>query len=56
MPPISGALYWSRGLLDRVKEPMERLLTLSTTLQEREEFKDVQKLFNSLNKNLNEFE
>jgi dynein heavy chain len=56
MPPIAGALYWSRGLLDRVKEPMERLLTLSTTLQEREEFKDVQKLYNSLNKNLHEFE
>jgi len=35
---------------------MERLLTLSTTLQEREEFKDVQKLYNSLNKNLHEFE
>ena len=32
VPPIAGALYWSRGLLDRVKEPMERLLTLSTTL------------------------
>ena len=31
-------------------------MTLSTTLQEREEFKDVQKLYNSLNKNLNEFE
>jgi len=35
---------------------MERLLTLSTTLAEREEFKDVQKLYNSLNKNLIEFE
>ena len=56
MPPISGALYWSRGLLDRVLEPMERLSQLSSTLQEREEFKDVQKLYNSLCKNLKEFE
>lgn len=56
MPPISGALYWSRGLLDRVLEPMERLSQLSSTLQEREEYKDVQKLYNSLCKNLKEFE
>ena len=56
MPPISGALYWSRGLLDRVLEPMERLSQLSSTLQEREEYKDVQKLYNSLFKNLKEFE
>ena len=25
MPPISGALNWTRGLFDRVNEPMERL-------------------------------
>jgi dynein heavy chain len=56
MPPVSGALYWSRGLLDRVLEPMERLSQLSSTIQEREEFKDVQKLYNSLCKNLKEFE
>jgi dynein heavy chain len=56
MPPISGALYWSRGLLDRVLEPMERLSQLSSTIQEREEYKDVQKLYNSLCKNLKEFE
>jgi len=30
MPPIAGALYWSRGLLDRVKEPMERLSQLNS--------------------------
>ena len=35
---------------------MERLQTLSASIQEREEFKDVQKLFNSLCKNLKEFE
>ena len=56
MPPISGALNWTRGLFDRVNEPMERLQTLSASIQEREEFKDVQKLFNSLCKNLKEFE
>ncbi len=56
MPPIAGALNWTRGLFDRVTEPMERLSQLSASIQEREEFKDVQKLYNSLLKSLKEFE
>lgn len=56
MPPIAGALNWSRGLFDRVCEPMQRLAGLSASIQEREEFKDVQKLYNSLCKSLKEFE
>lgn len=56
MPPIAGALNWTRGLFDRVNEPMQRLSQLSTSIQEREEFKDVQKLYNSLCKSLKEFE
>lgn len=56
MPPIAGALNWTRGLFDRVNEPMERLSQLSASIQEREEFKDVQKLYNSLLKSLKEFE
>jgi dynein heavy chain len=35
---------------------MERLTQLSTSIQEREEFKDVQKLYNSLCKSIKEFE
>lgn len=56
MPPIAGALNWTRGLFDRVNEPMERLSMLNSVIQEREEFKDVQKLYNSLCKSLKEFE
>lgn len=56
MPPIAGALNWTRGLFDRVHEPMERLNSLPSVIQEREEFKDVQKLYNSLCKSLQEFE
>jgi len=56
MPPVAGALNWTRGLFDRVQEPMERLTQLSTSIQEREEFKDVQKLYNSLCKSIKEFE
>lgn len=56
MPPIAGALNWTRGLFERCNDSMERLSNLSATIQEREEYKDVQKLYNSLCKNLKEFE
>lgn len=56
LPPISGALYWTNGLLERIKEPMEKLSKLSQSIQDREEFKDVQKLYISLCKNLKEYQ
>jgi len=56
MPPIAGAIYWTTGLYERIKEPMDKLSSLSQSIQEREEFKDIQKLFASICKNLKEFE
>ena len=56
MPPIAGAIYWTTGLYERIKEPMEKLSTLSQSIQDREEFKDIQKLYSSICKNLKEFE
>lgn len=56
MPPISGAIFWTTGLYERIKEPMEKLSSLSQSIQEREEFKDIQKLYVSICKNLKEFE
>ena len=41
MPPIAGSLAWTQGLLERIKEPMEKLSILSQSIQDREEFKDV---------------
>jgi dynein heavy chain len=55
LPPISGALNWTTGLLERIKEPMEKLSLLSQSIQDREEYKDVQKLYASLCKNLREY-
>jgi dynein heavy chain len=55
MPPIAGALNWTTGLLFRVSEPMTKLSCLSKSIQDREEFKDVQKLFQSLKKNMAEY-
>ena len=25
MPPVSGALFWLRGLIERIEEPMQKL-------------------------------
>lgn len=55
LPPISGALNWTAGLVDRVTEPMQKLNLLSQSIQDREEFKDVEKLYNSLLKNIREY-
>jgi len=55
LPPISGAINWTQGLIERIKEPMDKLSILSQSIQDREEYKDVQKLFQSLCKNLNEY-
>jgi dynein heavy chain len=55
LPPITGALNWTTGLLERITEPMERLSILSQSIKDREEYKDVQKLYNSLCKNLKEY-
>jgi dynein heavy chain len=52
MPPIAGAISWTNGLLDRIRDPMERLQGLSQSLQDREEYKDVVKLYCSLEKQL----
>jgi dynein heavy chain len=55
LPPITGALNWTTGLLERITEPMDRLSILSQSIKDREEYKDVQKLYNSLCKNLKEY-
>ena len=55
MPPVAGALTWTTGLLNRVKEPMSKLNFISKSIQDREEFKDVQKLYHSLVKNIHEY-
>jgi dynein heavy chain len=55
LPPIAGALNWTSGLLERIKEPMDKLTLLSQSIQDREEYKDVQKLYASLCKNLREY-
>jgi len=55
LPPVAGALNWTFGLIERVREPMDKLNLLSQSIKDREEFKDVQKLYASLCKNIKEY-
>ncbi len=41
---------------ERIKETYVKLSSFSKAITEREEFKDAEKLFNSLNKNIEEYE
>jgi len=56
MPPISGTLTWCKGLQERMKEPLQKIQELGPSITEREEYKDVQKLYNSITKAINEYE
>jgi len=56
LPPISGALTWCAGLKSRMNEPLENLAGLGPTVDEREEYKDVIKLNNSIAKAIHEYE
>jgi dynein heavy chain len=56
MPPIAGALSWCRGLQERIKEPLDKLATLGPVIIEREEYKDVQKLYSSITKSIHDYE
>jgi len=56
MPPISGTLTWCKGLHERMKEPLQKIQELGPSITEREEYKDVQKLYNSITKAINEYE
>jgi len=56
MPPISGTLTWCKGLHERMKEPKLKIQELGPSITEREEYKDVLKLYNSITKAIKEYE
>ena len=56
MPPITGALTWCRGLVERITHPMLKLNQLDKTIIEREEAKEVAKVFTTIVSLLTEFE
>jgi dynein heavy chain len=57
LPPIAGALTWCRGLVDRIEIPFAKLQQLDANILEREEAKEVIKVFSNIrNASLTEFE
>ncbi|KAH8088652.1 dynein light chain binding protein [Aureococcus anophagefferens] len=56
LPPISGSLTWCRGLLERIRIPMEKLMQLDKSILEREEAKEVTKVYSTIKASLEEYE
>ena len=59
LPPIAGALSWCRGLKERILEPMLKLRQLNNnnkTIMEREEAKEVVKVYATIIASLEDYE
>ena len=56
LPPIGGALTWCRGLIARVKIPMEKMQELDRNILDREEAKEVTKVQKAIMSSLLDFE
>lgn len=54
-PPIAGTLTWCKGLKDRISEPFGKLATLGQGITDREEYKDVQKLYTNIIKTIKDY-
>ncbi|KAL7679175.1 putative AAA+ ATPase domain, dynein heavy chain region D6 P-loop domain-containing protein [Plasmopara halstedii] len=56
-PPFAGAVSWCRGLMERIKSPMEKLRQTSpSNVLEREESKEIIKLYTNMMVMLQEYE
>jgi len=56
LPPIAGALTWCRGLVERIHIPMAKLQLLDRSILEREEAKEVSKVYTTIVASLQEYE
>ncbi len=56
LPPIAGALTWCRGLVERIRMPMNRLERRDITILERNEVKEIAKLYADSMASLTEYE
>jgi len=55
-PPFAGAVAWTRGLLARVQEPMQRLRQMSKIVLDAEEGREVERAYGAVCKSLQEYE
>uniref|UniRef100_H3HCG5 AAA+ ATPase domain-containing protein n=1 Tax=Phytophthora ramorum TaxID=164328 RepID=H3HCG5_PHYRM len=56
LPPVAGALTWCRGLVERIEHPMKKLRELNQNVMEREEAKEVYKVYGTIMASLQEYE
>eukprot|EP00741_Cyanophora_paradoxa_P005992 tig00000955_g5810.t1 len=56
MPPVAGALYWCRGLIQRIEEPMEKFKGMGKMVLESEEGKEVVKTYTTIESALKEYQ
>ena len=55
MPPVAGALFWVRGLTDRIEEPMAKLKQTMKAMLESEEAREITKTYANVLAALHEF-
>ena len=55
-PPVAGTLTWCRTLKSRISEPFKKIDNLGKGITEREEYKDVEKLHQNIEKIINDYE
>ena len=56
LPPVAGALSWCRGLLERVQCPIDKLKGLDKKILERDDTKEVIKMYTALVGQLGDFD
>jgi len=56
MPPVAGSLFWVRGLIDRIEEPMSHLTKVMQVCADFDETRDVVALHEDVLSQLKEFE
>ena len=48
MPPIAALLYWTDSLKERIKEPFKKFIDVGKKVTEKEEFREIENLYNSI--------
>ena len=56
LPPIAGSLTWCRGLKERIQEPMAKLRLLNDSIMERDEAREVVKVYSTIMSSLDDYE
>ena len=56
MPPLAAMLYWTNSLKERITEPFGRFISIGRRITEKEEFREIENLYHSIVKMVNDYE